>query len=232
MESCDLHRRGEPTDPTTQRSSPTICNTKTTRSSHSPTSDTTNITATIPIPTTNNSVDMYSPFRYEGQIFKQMSGRPQISRRRQHLHHLRESAFRVADHEHYVQLAVAVPGIKGRDVSVDVQGSSLTISGVRRIEEGGCRKRFKFTKGFSLDPSLDTSKMTANWSEGIVTVSAPRLQQGRIRPATSKSTHTRMQLSSRYYESRDDFVGCPKEQTREKSSPRDNKENHRDQMNC
>ena len=184
--------------------------------------------------TTPPQSSIYSPFLYEGQIFQKMNGgRMQKTRRRQETKLLRETSFHVKDDHDRVQLVVPFPGIKGKDLSVDLNGSLLTISGTRQIEQGHSRKRFKFSKGFSLDPCLDSSQMTAQWSDGVLIVSAPRRKSS---PLLSSAASRRQRLNTEYsipareVECRDDRLGCCSA-TLGNSVVRDDKENHRDDVN-
>ena len=99
----------------------------------------------------------------------------QMTRRRKETKVLRDTTFEVTNTDTHVQLMVPFPGIKGRDVSVHVRGRMLTISGVRDMVQGGARKRFKFTKGFSIDPAVDANQLRASWSNGVLAVTAPQI---------------------------------------------------------
>lgn len=76
------------------------------------------------------------------------------------------------------QIAVDVPGVKASDISVNLEnhGQILTLSGHREklSPEGRYKFQSKFQQSFQLDEAVDTEKITANLSNGVLIVEAPK----------------------------------------------------------
>ena len=74
------------------------------------------------------------------------------------------------------QLAVDVPGVKAGDMKIHLEqdGRVLRITGERRVQEGSMKLESNFEKAFVLDKKIDTDKITANLSDGVVVITAPK----------------------------------------------------------
>lgn len=77
-----------------------------------------------------------------------------------------------------------VPGVKGKDISADIEhdGRVLHIKGGRKIQttasDGSVTtSESKFEKKFALDQSVDPSQITANLSDGVLTIIAPKKKE-------------------------------------------------------
>ncbi len=77
------------------------------------------------------------------------------------------------------RLRVALPGIDPQDVHVDLQGDTLTISGVRtRSEENGQGHLSEFHYGrfertFTLPAKVDADRVAAHYDRGVLELSLP-----------------------------------------------------------
>jgi len=87
----------------------------------------------------------------------------------------------VTENEKEFHLSIDLPGVKASDINVEVQegGRVLTLSGVRHIRQSlpdGTIKSFqsKFEKRLTLDRSIDTDKLSANLSDGVLVITAPK----------------------------------------------------------
>ena len=82
-------------------------------------------------------------------------------------HHLNEC-------DEDVKLSIDVPGVRARDLVVEVDDGVLRISGTRRI--GVCRNSgMAFEQSFRMDQTtIDTSRVTANLSAGVLVVTVPK----------------------------------------------------------
>jgi len=89
----------------------------------------------------------------------------------------------VLDLKNKVLIEAAIPGMDKSDITVDVKGDVLTISGqsnhgkdhsdatfVRRE-----LKRSKFQRSFALGDTLDQSNIKASCSDGVLTLDIPKL---------------------------------------------------------
>lgn len=74
------------------------------------------------------------------------------------------------------EVAIDLPGVKMEDIHVALEGdnSVLSISGVREASGESYSFTSKFSQSFSLDPSIDIDKFTANLKDGVLIVSAPK----------------------------------------------------------
>merc|ERR1719263_1491494 len=84
--------------------------------------------------------------------------------------------YNIAEDEKKFQLSFEVPGVKPSNLSVHLEqdGRILRISGVREVKHGDMSYESNFDKTFALDKSVDVEKITANLSEGIMTIDAPK----------------------------------------------------------
>lgn len=81
-------------------------------------------------------------------------------------HHLNE-----CDQE--VKLSIDVPGVRAKDLVVEVDDGVLRVSGERKIGVG--KTRTVFERSFRMDQStIDTSRVTANLSAGVLVVTVPK----------------------------------------------------------
>jgi HSP20 family protein len=75
---------------------------------------------------------------------------------------------------------VEVPGVKREDISIEVAGNELTISGEFEEKEkvGWFRSRTRRTGRFEyravLPQDVDTDRISANLAEGVLTVTVPK----------------------------------------------------------
>jgi HSP20 family protein len=84
-----------------------------------------------------------------------------------------------------------VPGMKRDDIEVTVENHVLTVSGERKSEyEEGKRdgefhileRRYgRFERGFALPRRVDASRIEANYENGVLTITLPKLEVARPR---------------------------------------------------
>ncbi len=92
--------------------------------------------------------------------------------------------------EAYV-LDMAVPGFKKSDFQIGLENEKLSISAEIKVEEGEkeanfTRKEFSYTsfkRTFLLPETVDESAINANYNEGILTVSIPKKEEAKPKPA-------------------------------------------------
>lgn len=77
------------------------------------------------------------------------------------------------------QIAVDVPGIKAGDMKVNVEneGRVLHIAGGRKVVRDGSTSETKFDKRFTIGKNVDIDKMTANLSDGVLVLTAPKKKE-------------------------------------------------------
>jgi HSP20 family protein len=92
--------------------------------------------------------------------------------------------------EAYV-LDMAVPGFKKSDFQIGLENEKLSISAEIKVEEGKqeenfTRKEFSyasFKRTFILPETVDESAINANYNNGILTVSIPKKEEAKPKPA-------------------------------------------------
>lgn len=81
-------------------------------------------------------------------------------------------------------ISVDVPGVKASDMTVDLEneGKVLHISGGRKIVKNGESTETKFSKRFTIGNNVDIEKMSANLSDGVLTLTAPIKEEVKPQP--------------------------------------------------
>lgn len=86
-------------------------------------------------------------------------------------------------------LKAELPGVKREDFNLTLHEGNLSISGERRLEKtegekGALRnERFfgKFERTIALPFQVDASRVTANYEDGILTVTLPKAEEAKAR---------------------------------------------------
>eukprot|EP00562_Extubocellulus_spinifer_P030196 CAMPEP_0178719332 /NCGR_PEP_ID=MMETSP0699-20121125/23089_1 /TAXON_ID=265572 /ORGANISM="Extubocellulus spinifer, Strain CCMP396" /LENGTH=218 /DNA_ID=CAMNT_0020369603 /DNA_START=214 /DNA_END=870 /DNA_ORIENTATION=- len=86
--------------------------------------------------------------------------------------------YQLSHDEKTVRIAVDLPGVRMDDINVDLTNddSVLHISGGRKFEVDGKVEQFIFDKRFTLGEGVDIENMSANLVDGVLTVTAPKLE--------------------------------------------------------
>lgn len=86
------------------------------------------------------------------------------------------NGFQIHDHEGEYKIEVDVPGVKASDMKVDFEqdGRVLHITGGRKIQKEGSFEEMKFENRFYVGSNVDTDHLTADLSNGVLTLSAPK----------------------------------------------------------
>jgi HSP20 family protein len=76
------------------------------------------------------------------------------------------------------QIAVDVPGVNAKDMSVQLEndGKLLHISGGRKVVTDNTTTETKFEKRFTIGSNVDMQKVTANLADGVLVLSAPKIE--------------------------------------------------------
>lgn len=87
--------------------------------------------------------------------------------------------YEIVDNDEKFQVAIDVPGVKMQDIDITLEddGTILSIYGERKSwneANAAVTSSAKFIKSFSLDPTVDVEKFTANLQNGVLIVSAPK----------------------------------------------------------
>ncbi len=87
-------------------------------------------------------------------------------------------------------LKVEMPGVNKEGLEISVENNELTIIGRRSLSqiEGTLIHRESrpenFRRAFELDPSIDTSKISARIDQGVLTLTLPKAEQVKPRKIT------------------------------------------------
>ena len=88
----------------------------------------------------------------------------------------------VAETDKAYEIHLAVPGMKKEDFHLELNENYLTISGERKFNEEKKDKNFhsvetyygSFSRSFRVPENVEASKISANYSNGILEVSLPK----------------------------------------------------------
>ena len=91
-------------------------------------------------------------------------------------------AVNVVEDDKAYRIEVAVPGLTGKDVRIDLEDDVLTISSERKEQheekkETYMRREFRhasFKRSFQLPETVDQENIEASHSEGILTIQLPK----------------------------------------------------------
>jgi HSP20 family protein len=95
--------------------------------------------------------------------------------------------FESKDHE--IVLRAELPGLKKDDIDIRVENSTLTLRGERKHEQDVSKESYhrversygSFSRSFSLPSTVDTEKVSANFTDGILTVKLPTREEAKPR---------------------------------------------------
>jgi len=98
--------------------------------------------------------------------------------------------WEINESETEYQIAIDVPGVKASDMTIQLEddGRVLHLTGGRKVTRGGQTTETKFEKRFTIGENVDAASMTANLSDGVLVVKAPKLQK--VEPEPMKITIT------------------------------------------
>lgn len=79
------------------------------------------------------------------------------------------------------QVRVSLPGVKKEDIKVDLDGNVLTISGERKSQHSENKNNVvrseisygRFSRSFTLTNDIDRSKISADHTDGMLTIELP-----------------------------------------------------------
>jgi len=84
--------------------------------------------------------------------------------------------YEITEDDTQFQLAVDVPGIKASDMKIQLEQDVrvLRLMGERKVQEGSMKSERSFEKAFILGKRIDTDRITATLSDGVVVITAPK----------------------------------------------------------
>jgi HSP20 family protein len=92
--------------------------------------------------------------------------------------------YEITENDEQFRLAVDVPGMKPDNLKIELEddGRILHVSGERKVKTDTSHEEYLFDKRFTLRKDLDTSKITAHLSDGVLVVTAMKMKT--LPPAT------------------------------------------------
>jgi len=80
-----------------------------------------------------------------------------------------------------------IPGVKKEDIKLSMQDNVLTLSGERKFEEETKKENYvrvergygSFMRSFTLPPSVDSKKISAEFKDGLLEVKLPKFEEAR-----------------------------------------------------
>jgi HSP20 family protein len=96
-------------------------------------------------------------------------------------------AVEVSEDEDGYKIAAELPGMTEKDVEVTIAGGMLTLKGEKRQEAEKTNKNYyvsersygAFRRSFALPDGVDTDKVAASFSNGVLTVTLPKTKAAR-----------------------------------------------------
>ena len=98
--------------------------------------------------------------------------------------------------EDCAKITAEIPGVKKDDLEINLTGDTLTLSGVREqaeLPEGARyhrqeRRYGEFNRSIHLPYMIDVNKVTAAFSNGVLTVELPRVEAEKPKKITVKAS--------------------------------------------
>lgn len=95
----------------------------------------------------------------------------------------------VVEHDHNFDIHVSIPGVKKEDITLDVKGNELIVSGERHqrtetkdaTHHVGEIRYGKFSRTFFLPEQVDKEKIEAKFADGMLNVSIPKVEKAKPR---------------------------------------------------
>ena len=83
---------------------------------------------------------------------------------------------------HKLIFKVEIPGMEEKDLNVEIEGNTLTVSGERKVEKEIKEEHFRrkerhygaFSRSFSLPGTVDVGKIEANYMNGVLNIELPK----------------------------------------------------------
>jgi HSP20 family protein len=105
-------------------------------------------------------------------------------------------AINIWSDENSALITAEIPGIRKEELEVNVTGDTLTISGERNMDELPDNVRYhrqertfgKFNRSIQLPYTVDTDKVKANFKNGVLEISLPRIEGEKPKKITVKAS--------------------------------------------
>ncbi len=93
----------------------------------------------------------------------------------------------VYEDEHNITLTAELPGVEEKDIDVSLENNVLTITGERKLENEEKKENFhriersygRFTRSFTLPPTVDTENVNAEFNNGVLKISLDKREEAK-----------------------------------------------------
>jgi HSP20 family protein len=96
-------------------------------------------------------------------------------------------AVDIYEDQHNITLTAELPGVEEKDLDIRVENGILTISGERKMEHEENQENFhrversygRFTRSFTLPPTVDTDNVKANFDNGVLKIALAKREEAK-----------------------------------------------------
>lgn len=104
-------------------------------------------------------------------------------------------AVDILEDNEQVVLKAELPGVNPKEVDIRLEDNVLTISGEKKLEHEDKKENYirveryygKFSRAFTLPPYVDANKISAEYKDGILTVTLPKRPETKPRQIEIKA---------------------------------------------
>ena len=126
--------------------------------------------------------DLFAPtpfFHRDPPVFDLMPIFPNLERLTDSVLVRSSPGYEINETDKNYQIIVNVPDVNAGDMSVQLEhdGRVLHISGGRKVVKDNTTTETKFEKRFTIGRNVDTQKVTANLADGVLVLSAPKIEK-------------------------------------------------------
>lgn len=98
----------------------------------------------------------------------------------------------IFEDDHNINMQAEIPGVKQEDLNITLENNVLTITGERKFKHEEKKENFhrmerrfgKFTRSFTLPASVDAENVNANFENGLLSITLPKLEEFKARQIT------------------------------------------------
>lgn len=96
-------------------------------------------------------------------------------------------AVDIYEDDHNIVLTAEVPGVEEKDLDINLENGVLTASGERKMENEEKQDNFhriersygRFTRSFTLPPTVDENNVKAEFNNGVLKVTLPKREEAK-----------------------------------------------------
>ena len=104
-------------------------------------------------------------------------------------------AVDIIENERGIVIKAELPGIDPKDVAVTIDNNVLTLKGERHVEKEAKKENFHrmeraygvFARSFALPEQVDAAKVTADFKDGLLTITLPKNDAAKARSIEIKA---------------------------------------------